>query len=200
MGQEGTPMMKWIAAWFAVAFLLMAPHGLGAQALDAQGWFVEGNRLLAEGQLDLAAEAYQNSIEQNPASPVAYFNLGLVYKKLGRKESAAKAFEKTLELEPSNLDARISLGNVYNLMERWEEAIGQLNIVIHRRQNDAEAHGNLGWAYYNFHSGPPFKLLVIANLRKAVELFESQGQMEAAEATRGVLNEAEQKFGVEPAG
>jgi len=191
-------MRKW--AWFAAVVLVLVPHFSAAQTQDAEGWFVEGNRLQAEGRLEEAARAYQQSIELNPGSPVAHFNLGLVYKKLGRRESAAGAFEKTLELEPANLDARLSLGNVYNLLERWEEAIGELNIVVHRRQGDAEAHGNLGWAYYNYRSGPPFKLLVIANLRKAVVLFEAQGQMEAANATRGVLSEAEKKFGIEPAG
>lgn len=199
LGQEGAHMMRWIPAWFALVFLLMTPGSPGAQTHDAQGWFAEGNRLLSEGRYEEAAQAFEQSIEQNPKSPAAFYNLGIANKKLGNPEGAANAFEATLKLEPSNLDARLSLGNIYNLMERWEEAIGELNIVVHRRRNDAEAHGNLGWAYYNYHSGPPFKLLVIANLRKAVELFELQGKLEAAQATRDVLDEAEKKFAVESA-
>ena len=102
--------------------------------------------------------------------------------------------EKAVELEPGNLDARYSLGNIYNHLERWEEAIAQLNMVVHRRQDDAEAHGNLGWAYYNFKKGPPFKYLVIINLEKAVTLFESKDQHEAANSTRKVLEDAMTKF------
>ena len=107
---------------------------------------------------------------------------------------AAVALEKAVALEPGNLDARYSLGNIYNHLERWEDAIAQLNIVVHRRQDDAEAHGNLGWAYYNFRKGPPFKYLVIINLRKAVDLFELKNQHEAANSTRKVLDDAMIKF------
>jgi hypothetical protein len=65
---------------------------------------------------------------------------------------------------------------------------------VHRRQDDAEAHGNLGWAYYNFSNGPPFKYLVIINLRKAVELFKSRNQNEAANSTQTLLEDAMIKF------
>ena len=126
---------------------------------------------------------------------MAHFNLGLAYKNLNQLEEAATAFKKTVELEPGNLDARYSLGNIYNHLNRWEDAIAQLNIVIHRRRDDAEAHGNLGWAYYNFRKGPTFKYLVVINLTKAVELFESKNQLEAANSTRKVLEEAMTQFG-----
>ena len=166
-------------------------HAVG---VDAKGWFQEGNRFSAEGNLEQAVEAYQQSIEMNPKSPAAHFNLGLAYKKTGDNKNAARAFEKTLALEPSHMDAHVSLGNVYNRLERWQDAIGTLNVVVHRRQNDAEAHGNLGWAYYNYKDGPGFKLLVIANLKKAVILFQEQNMRQAAEATEKVLEEARQKF------
>ncbi|VAX29170.1 TPR domain protein, putative component of TonB system, partial [hydrothermal vent metagenome] len=87
-----------------------------------------------------------------------------------------------------------------NHQRRWEDAIGQLNIVVHRDRNNAEAHGNLGWAYYNFKKGPPFKYLVIINLRKAVTLFTAQNMSAAARATQKVLDEATAKFGYQPLG
>ena len=161
----------------------------------AEDWFLKGNLLSNQGRLKDAVEAYKKSIENNPKATVAYFNLGLAFKKLNLLEEAATAFKKTVELEPGNLNARYSLGNTYNHLNRWEDAIAQLNIVVHRRQDDAEAHGNLGWAYYNIKKGPPFKYLVIINLKKAVELFESQNQLGAANATRKVLEEAMTQFG-----
>ena len=160
----------------------------------AEDWFIKGNFLSRQGRFEEAVDAYKKSIENNPNATVAYFNLALAYKMLNRQGKAAVAFEKAVELEPGNLDARYSLGNIYNHLERWEDAIAQLNIVVHRRQNDAEAHGNLGWAYYNSKKGPPFKYLVIINLRKAVSLFESKNQLEAANSTRKVLEEAMIKF------
>ncbi len=89
---------------------------------------------------------------------------------------------------------QIVVGLVMVNLVAWEDAIAQLNIVVHRRQDDAEAHGNLGWAYYNFRKGPPFKHLVIINLRKAVDLFELKNQHEAANSTRKVLDDAMIKF------
>ena len=162
---------------------------------NAKEWFVKGNIFSQQNRFEEAIDAYKRSIKKNPNATVSHFNLGLAYKSLNRLGDAATAFEKTVELEPGNLDARYSLGNIYNHLNRWEDAIAQLNIVIHRRRNDAEAHGNLGWAYYNFRKGPPFKYLVIINLKKAVGLFESNKQIEAATATRKILEEAITQFG-----
>jgi len=178
-----------------VVLLALLSYPLQAGALDAQGWFEKGNELSDEGRFQEAAEAYQKSIGQNPESPVGHYNLGIAYKNLKKYEQAVLSFKKTLELEPEYLDARLSLGNVYNLQERWEDAIGELNIVIHRRQGDAEAHGNLGWAYFNYQGTPSFKQLVIVNLKKAVELFAEQDLPEAAEATQKVLDEAMIRYG-----
>lgn len=185
---------------FFVLTLASASFLPSAQALDAEGWFTKGNELSQQGQFEEAVKAYQKSVEQNPLSPVAHYNLGIAYKNLQAFDKAISAFKKTLELEPFYLDARLSLGNVYNHLKRWEDAIGQLNIVVHRDRNNAEAHGNLGWAYYNFKKGPPFKYLVIINLRKAVTLFTAQNMSAAARATQKVLDEATAKFGYQPLG
>ena len=170
-----------------------------AWSLDAEQWFVEGNRFSSAGKFEEAVRAYQKSIDQNPMAPVAHYNLGIAYKNLRQLDKAAVVLEKAVELAPSNLDIRLTLGNIYNMQERWKDAIGQLNIVVHRQRNDAQAHGNLGWAYYNFKDGPPFKQMVILNLSKAVELFRKQNQLQAAESTRKILEEAKIKFGYQTA-
>ena len=177
-----------------VVFLLVGMTS-NAWSLDAEQWFLDGNRLSSEEKYKEAAKAYQKSIDQNPLAPVAHYNLGIAYKNLRQLGKAALALEKAVELAPTNLDIRLTLGNVYNLQERWKDAIGQLNIVVHRQQNDAQAHGNLGWAYYNYKDGPPFKQMVILNLSKAVELFKLKNQLKAAESTRKILEEAKLKFG-----
>ena len=170
-----------------------------AWSLDAEQWFVEGNRFSSAGKFEEAVRAYQKSIDQNPMAPVAHYNLGIAYKNLRQLDKSAVVLEKAVELAPSNLDIRLTLGNIYNMQERWKDAIGQLNIVVHRQRNDAQAHGNLGWAYYNYKDGPPFKQMVILNLSKAVELFRKQNQLQAAESTRKTLEEAKIKFGYQTA-
>ena len=186
--------MIFACAVSAFAVLLGWPPEVRSQE-RAEEWFLQGNALNRDSRFDEAVEAYKRSIAENPSATVAHFNLGLAYKNLNRMGEAASAFEKAVELEPGNLDARYSLGNVYNHLERWEDAIAQLNRVVHQRRDDEEEHGNLGWAYYNYRKGPPFKYLVIVNLRKAVELFEAKNQFGAADATRRVLEEAMTRFG-----
>jgi tetratricopeptide (TPR) repeat protein len=163
--------------------------------LSPEQWFEEGNLASSKGKFEEAVKAYQKSISGNPLSPVAHYNLGLTYKSMKQLDKATKSLEKAVELEPVNMDMRVTLGNVYNLQERWADAIGQLNIVVHRKQGDAQAHGNLGWAYYNYREGPPFKKVVILNLSRAVELFQEENLIPAAEATQKILEEARNKFG-----
>jgi tetratricopeptide (TPR) repeat protein len=181
-----------------VVFLALFLFGFQAPTvwgLSAEQWFQEGNQSSSEGKFEEAIKAYQKSISSNPLSPVAHYNLGIAYKSLRQFDEAAKSLEKAVELEPVNMDMRVTLGNVYNLQERWSDAIGQLNIVVHRKKGDAEAHGNLGWAYYNYKAGPPFKKMVILNLSRAVELFEDENLAQAAAATQKILEEARNKFG-----
>ena len=149
-------------------------------------------------QYDAAVDAYLKAIQTNPNATGPFYNMGIAYKKLGQYERAAGAFEAAHRLEPDNLNVRLKLGNVYNLMENWEKAVGHLNYVVHRDPENAEAYGNLGWALYHYNSGPPFKMLVVASLEKAVRLFEQQGMKEAAQATRDTLEQARQKFGYGP--
>ena len=189
MSQNGTFLLV-ATAW--VLLFGFAPSTWSQE--KAEDWFLKGNILSRQGRFEEAVDAYKKSIGRNPNATVVHFNLALAYKNLNRHGEAAVALEKAVELEPGNLDARYSLGNIYNHLERWEDAIAQLNMVVHRRQDDAEAHGNLGWAYYNFSEGPPFKYLVIINLRKAVELFKSRNQNEAANSTQKVLEDAMIKF------
>jgi tetratricopeptide (TPR) repeat protein len=181
-----------IAVFVALFFLQVST----AWGLSPEQWFQEGNRFSSAGQFEKAVEAYEKSIAANALSPVAHYNLGIAYKNLRQLDKAATSLEKSVELEPVNMDARVTLGNVYNLQERWGDAIGQLNIVVHRKKDDAQAHGNLGWAYYNYKEGPPFKKVVILNLTRAVALFKEQDQLQAAEATQKILEEARNKFGV----
>ena len=185
--------MRSLVTLLIVALFVCGPQAVRAdEALD---WYLKGNALSKEGKFEPAVEAYHRAIGINPDATGPFYNLGLAYKNLKQYERSAAAFESAIRLEPDNMNIRLRLGNVYNLMERWGDAIGHLNQVVHRVQGNAEAHGNLGWAYLNYAEGPPFKMLVILNLQQAVALFEAQNMPEAAAATRQTLEQARKKFG-----
>ncbi len=185
-------MTRFFFSLFLIGTLLVSAPCLADEALD---WYLKGNKLSQQGNFDAAVDAYLKAIQINPEATGPFYNMGIAYKRLGQYPQAAGAFEAALRLEPDNLNIRFSLGNVYNLMERWEDAIGHLNYVVHRDSENAEAHGNLGWAFLNFDKGPPFKMLVIANLERAIELFEKQGLEGPARATKETLEQARKKFG-----
>jgi len=185
------------------ALLLLCVLGTGGLGFPASApgadealeWYLKGNALSRQGNYAAATEAYEQAIRINPRATGPFYNLGLAYKHLRQYERAAAALEAALQLEPENLNIQLALGNVYNLMDRWEEAIAHLNYVVHREPDNAEAHGNLGWAYFNYTAGPRFKMLTVLNLEKAVRLFEAQNRNEAAAATRKTLEEARKRYG-----
>ncbi len=187
-------MKRFLCSLFLVFTLTTgASHCLADEALD---WYLKGNTLSRDGNYDAAVDAYLKAIQINPSATGPFYNMGIAYKYLGQYPQAVGAFEAAHRLEPDNLNIRFSLGNVYNLMEKWESAIGHLNYVVHRDRDNAEAHGNLGWAFLNFDKEPPFKLLVIQNLERAIDLFEAKGQKGPALATRETLQQARKKFGL----
>jgi len=186
--------MRFLIPLLIVAGFICSP-GPEVRADEALDWYLKGNELSQKGQLEQAVEAYHKALQINPDATGPFYNLGLAYKHLKQYERASAAFESALRLEPDNMNIRLNLGNIYNRMERWGKAIGHLNRVVHRVKDNPEAHGNLGWAYLNYSDGPPFKMLVIVNLQKAIELFEAQKMPEAAEATRKTLEQARIKFG-----
>lgn len=187
-------MARRLIEWVCIAALLVAATPM--QPKTAEEWFHQGNQLGRELKHREAVEAYRESLRLTPEKLVVFYNLGLALKALKDFPQAETAILNVLRLEPDNLDARLTLGNLYNFMERWEDAIAHLNMVVDQRPEDAEAHGNLGWAMYNYKTGPPFKLLVIKHLERAADLLEKQGHAQAAQATRQTLEEARKKFGL----
>ncbi len=186
--------------WFvilALAGFLVSWTSLG-EAETAREYFLQGNQLSKQGKFSEAIEAYRLSLEKNPKSAPTHYNLALAYKGMKQNEDAVAALKQAVQLDPYYLDAHLTLGNLYNFMERWQDAVAHLNIVVHRRAGDAEAHGNLGWAYLNYKDGPPVKMLTALNLRKAVDLFREKGMTQAANATWKTLEQAVEKFKLDP--
>jgi eukaryotic-like serine/threonine-protein kinase len=82
------------------------------------------------GELDKAAQSYQEEIESYPRRAASYNDLGTVYESQGQYEKAAEITKQAVRLAPN----RLSYGNLANdalALQRFDEA----------RQTISEAHG-----------------------------------------------------------
>ncbi len=74
--------------------------------------FTRGRFLYGKGDLPAALKLFQDAEQQRPTDPVAVFNQGVVYEKLGDLSRAAQRFHRYEELEPdasakSSADQRV---------------------------------------------------------------------------------------------
>ena len=82
------------------------------------------------GELDKAAQTYQEAIESYPRDAAAYNNLGTVFVGQGQYEKAAEVTRQGLRLAPDRLTFYGNLANFTFALQRFEEA----RQVIHQAQ------------------------------------------------------------------
>jgi serine/threonine protein kinase/tetratricopeptide (TPR) repeat protein len=82
------------------------------------------------GELDKAAQTYQEAIENYPQSPGAYGNLGIVYSDQGQYERATESYRQGLRVAPDLGVLYTSLGNSLLSLQRFDEA----RQIIHEAQ------------------------------------------------------------------
>jgi len=74
------------------------------------------------GELDKAAQTYQEVIESYPQRAAAYSSLGLVYNYQGRYEKAAEITRQALHLAPDQLFSYVNLADYAIALQRFDEA------------------------------------------------------------------------------
>jgi serine/threonine protein kinase/tetratricopeptide (TPR) repeat protein len=82
------------------------------------------------GELDKAAQTYQEEIESYPRYFAAYGNLGVVYAEQGQYEKATESFRQSLRLAPDSGAPYEDLGNSLLSLQRFDEA----RQIIHEAQ------------------------------------------------------------------
>ncbi len=82
------------------------------------------------GELDKAAQTFQEETESYPRDYRAHLDLGTVYAEQGQYEKAAEAFRQSLRLAPDNFAPYAGLGNALISLQRFDET----RLVIHEAQ------------------------------------------------------------------
>jgi serine/threonine protein kinase/tetratricopeptide (TPR) repeat protein len=92
------------------------------------------------GELEKAAEAYQQVIESYPRDYGAYSNLGVIFAPLGQYEKAAQTTKQAALLAPDAVEIYENLAN-YNLaMQRFDETRQLLRQLQSRKMDDFAMH------------------------------------------------------------
>jgi serine/threonine protein kinase/tetratricopeptide (TPR) repeat protein len=99
--------------------------------------------LTVTGELDKAAQTFQEMIESYPRNPTGYANLGLVYGEQGQYEKAAEVTRQGVSLAP---ELRVSYSNLANFtlaLQRFDEARQSIHEAQARKLNDIVLHNAL---------------------------------------------------------
>lgn len=106
----------------------------------------EGISLYEEGKVKEAVAKFKKAVEEDPESPIAYGNLGKLYRQEGKIDSAIKNFRQTLELDPTDVDAQFELGELLVEKEMYFDAVSHfatLRDAIEDEENVASINARI---------------------------------------------------------
>ena len=96
--------------------------------------------LNATGELDKAAQTYQEAIESYPRDFSAYGNLGIVYGEQGQYEKAAEVTKQALRLAPEQVAQYGNLASFTLNLQRFDETRQNIREAQARKVDDLNLH------------------------------------------------------------
>ena len=95
------------------------------------------------GELDKAAQAYQEMIDNYARDPAGYFNLTLVYVMQGQYEKALELAREVQRIAPDRVALYEDLGNILLALQRYDEARKSIGEAEARKLDDYLLHTQL---------------------------------------------------------
>ncbi len=92
------------------------------------------------GELDKAAQAYQELIYRYPRDAFGYLTLSIVYTRLGQYEKATELARQTLQLEPNNVASYEELTNCLISLQHYDETRQVIQEALARKLDDYTLH------------------------------------------------------------
>jgi tetratricopeptide (TPR) repeat protein len=99
-------------------------------------------------QVDVALIAFQEAVNCDPKLTLAHIALGEAYAERGNLAEALAAYERALALEPENVEALRGAASVYLRAQLTSKAVAALEALVKKDPSDAQAHADLGAAYF----------------------------------------------------
>lgn len=126
-----------------------AQEALERSLSKADSLFLKGNKLYGNGEYEEAVQTFSEAIELNSTQWGYYFNLGLAYKKMDKKDEALEAFRKALELNPESFSCNKEVGEILGKSGKFDEALKYFQKATEIDPTDPDAFYNLGVCQMN---------------------------------------------------
>lgn len=125
--------------------------------------FIKAEVLSREGEIEKAAELFENVIALDPSSAVVHVRLSAEYLKLNKSKEAIFHAEKALEKDPKNIDAHFALGGLYTSEKSYDKAISHYDSILALQPANSDAALYLGSLY-----------AIVKDFKKAEQYYNSQ--------------------------
>jgi tetratricopeptide (TPR) repeat protein len=128
--------------------------------------FLKGNKLYGEQKYAEAAAAFEEAVKMSQPNWGYFFNLGLAYKKMDKKDETIGAFRKAVELNSESYSSNKELAEALGMGGAFEEAKTYFQKAVELSPDDPDAHYNLGACLTNTGESDAAQ----AHFQKAVDL------------------------------
>jgi Tfp pilus assembly protein PilF len=122
----------------------------GTSSIDAKKEFMEAVAIYekhGEKGIGDAISALEDAVDEDPGFGKAWFNLGLLYEKTGRKEDARAAYIKATKTAVKLGDPHVNLGMMALEAGKTEEARQHFKDALKAESYNAAAHNNISVFY-----------------------------------------------------
>ena len=103
-----------------------------------------GNKAYKRGDLDKATDYYKKAIKYDLGFYLAFYQLGVLEKKIGNSEEAISYFNKAIKIKPDFHKAWFTLGTAYEVDNNLDSAIIKYEKAIELNPGYTKAYSNLG--------------------------------------------------------
>ena len=137
------------AQYFKKALDIYPMHAKARKGLNnvTKQFLNNGNKAYKRGDIEKATNYYRKALEFDDQFYLAYFQLGVLEKKMGNSDKAISNLNKVIEIKPEHDKSWFTLGTAYEADGNFDQAIVHYSKAIDINPSYSKAYGNLGKIY-----------------------------------------------------
>ena len=137
------------AFYFSEALKIYPGHQKARKGLNnvTKQLLNNGNKAYKRGDLEKASDYYLKAVQFDQEFYLAFYQLGVLEKKMGNSDEAISYFNKAIKIKPDFHKAWFTLGTSYEVDNNLDSAIVKYIKAIELNPGYTKAYGNLGNIY-----------------------------------------------------